>query len=915
MAAPIIQFKRGGYTSLPGLRAGEPAFTTDKYDLFVGLTSSTTTNQFFGSARYWVREDGNNSAQLKLVDKGGSNYISLKSPNTLSGVGTYTFPDTSTIGDNYFLKVSIGGTLSWSAISGSSYAATAGVATYATSAGIATYATTAGVATYAGTSGVSTTSGYATSAGIATYAISSGIATYATTAGISTYATNAGIATYATNAGVATYAGTSGVSTTSGYATNAGVATYATSSGIATYATNAGVATYAGTSGVSTVANNLTGSPNITVSSVTSSGVVTATQFVSTVATGTAPISVASSTLVSNLNAQYLNGQPGSYYQIANNLTGTAPGSVITSASSNFNIGGDLFVTGSLSVGGTTAILNAAQLQVKDKDIVVGITTDANNDDISNDNTANHGGIAVASTVGSPIINIPIQAGINSNPSTYKQFMWIKQGNYSGMGTDAWVSNYAISIGNTSTVVNGSRLTVGAGFTAYDNLLYVVNHTGVGINVTGVVTASSFSGNASSATYATSAGISTYATSAGIATYATNAGVATYAGTSGVSTTSGYATNAGVSTYATSAGIATYSTNAGVATYATSAGIATYATNAGVATYAGTSGVSTTSGYATSAGIATYATNAGVATYATSSGIATYTTTAGIATYATNAGVATYAGTSGVSTTSGYATNAGVATYATNAGVATYATNAGIATRANVVDTTSAPTTTLYPGLFISGAGTASTAVYVSTGMSFSTATNTLLVANAQHSTIKASDGTSAISINNTTGNVGIASDLTISGSLYIAGNTVQVNTTSLQVEDRIIELGKLATNSTPPSDTTWDLGILFNYYTASSNKKASVYWEHGVQRFLFASDVSESVLGINLPDSGAVGLGTTTPQLTSPTFAPIEVSALWANDSAGSSVVVSYLAADGLFTGSSAGRYLQNIIVDAGTF
>ncbi len=59
MTAPIIQFKRGAHINLPGLRGGEPGFTTDKYDLYVGLNSTTESNQFFGSGRYWEREDGN----------------------------------------------------------------------------------------------------------------------------------------------------------------------------------------------------------------------------------------------------------------------------------------------------------------------------------------------------------------------------------------------------------------------------------------------------------------------------------------------------------------------------------------------------------------------------------------------------------------------------------------------------------------------------------------------------------------------------------------------------------------------------------------------------------------------------------------------------------------------------------------
>jgi len=114
MATPILQFKRGQYTQLPGLRAGEPGFTTDKYDLFVGLTSSLADNKFFGSHRYWDREDGTTSLKFSLVDKDGDNSINLKSPDTLSGVTTYTFPETpinaallSTNGDGELSWVSV----------------------------------------------------------------------------------------------------------------------------------------------------------------------------------------------------------------------------------------------------------------------------------------------------------------------------------------------------------------------------------------------------------------------------------------------------------------------------------------------------------------------------------------------------------------------------------------------------------------------------------------------------------------------------------------------------------------------------------------------------------------------------------------------------------------------------------------
>jgi hypothetical protein len=219
-------------------------------------------------------------------------------------------------------------------------------------------------------------------------------------------------------------------------------------------------------------------------------GIITASQFSSNVASGTAPISVASSTLVNNLNVQFLNSQPGSFYQIANNLTGTAPASVVTQ-SSGLTVSGNLNVSGNVTIGGTTTQLNAQQLQINDRDITLGVTTDANNNDISTDITANHGGISIASTVGTPILTIPID-GVNNSPSTYKQIMWIRQGHYSGFGTDAWIFNYGVSIGNTSTVQNGSRLTVGAGFTVFDTYLDATDIRARNINVSGITTGGGF---------------------------------------------------------------------------------------------------------------------------------------------------------------------------------------------------------------------------------------------------------------------------------------------------------------------------------------------------------------------------------------------------------------------------------------
>ena len=69
MGSPVIQFKRGNLADLPGLRAGEPGFTTDKYDLYVGIDSTTSNNQFVGSGRYWQVNTATVGSGVKLVGK------------------------------------------------------------------------------------------------------------------------------------------------------------------------------------------------------------------------------------------------------------------------------------------------------------------------------------------------------------------------------------------------------------------------------------------------------------------------------------------------------------------------------------------------------------------------------------------------------------------------------------------------------------------------------------------------------------------------------------------------------------------------------------------------------------------------------------------------------------------------------
>jgi hypothetical protein len=159
--------------------------------------------------------------------------------------------------------------------------------------------------------------------------------------------------------------------------------------------------------------------------------------------------------------------------------------------------------------------------------------------------------------------------------------------------------------------------------------------------------------------------------------------------------------------------------------------------------------------------------------------------------------------------------------------------------------------------------------------------------------TIQHSNTTNAATID-ASGNITAAQNLTISGNLFVNGSTTQVNTAALTVEDRTIDLG-IVDGTAPASATTWDLGILFNYY-ATTAKKSAVIWEHVDSRFKFASVLS----------ADTDGNSSSTPQLTVTTFAPIEIASLFVNDCAGSSQVISC-------TGTE--RFLENITVDAGSF
>ena len=113
MANPVLQFKRGNLASLPGLQAGEPGFTSDKFDLYVGIDSTTSNNKFIGSGRFWEEGSATAASGVKLVEArdNGANAITIKAPATLGSDQDYVMPAAAINGG--FIKSDGSGNLSF----------------------------------------------------------------------------------------------------------------------------------------------------------------------------------------------------------------------------------------------------------------------------------------------------------------------------------------------------------------------------------------------------------------------------------------------------------------------------------------------------------------------------------------------------------------------------------------------------------------------------------------------------------------------------------------------------------------------------------------------------------------------------------------------------------------------------------
>jgi hypothetical protein len=698
MAAPVIQIKRGLLSNLPGLRAGEPGFTTDSYDLYVGIDSTTNNNKFFGSHRYWSKETTSKGSGVNLVEgtTNGNQYLTLKAPDSLSGIATYQFPDTTdgSAGDYLKLTSYTAGiyALEWAAVPSGSF-------TLAAENGTPDIFTTGETLTFAAGEGVDTTVS-------------------------DNQILISGEAASTTNAGIASY-------TSDFYFVNTwqvGVATASTSvKGLSSFNSNQFTVSSAGAVSITGVAATIL---NINAATDLANAIADTDEFVVYDASAGSNVSAA---------ATHISGY----------VFGKVSGDVVISNTGTATIQANSVALGSDTTGQYASTITGGS----------GLTaTSPNADD------------ATAYT-----INVGAGTGITVNADDVQLKNASALTNDTVLGWDSSSGQLEVApinyIGNTVLINSGIITTI----------------SGTQANFTGIVTATTFNGNATTATTATNV----------------NGGFASV-------------------TNLTASGIATVGTGVGITQFSSS-----------VSTGTSTSSVPT------------------------SSAVINYV---GSQIAAVDLTITTAEGTNG--------TGGGGGSVATNQ---TF-TFAGTT---NEVDVTVAGQTVTY-GL-----------------PSSVTVTTALTTPTVNATNIRANDGTSAITINNTTGNVSVASSLTVNGDLTVLGSQTVVNTTQLQVEDNLIDLGLVNSGGSlvaPTSDANIDVGVLFNYYTSSA-KKAGIFWDDSTARIGIASDIT---ITNNVVDTNTA------------VWAPIEIAALWLNDCAGQSQVIAC---------SGGIRTLENITVDGGSF
>jgi hypothetical protein len=239
---------------------------------------------------------------------------------------------------------------------------------------------------------------------------------------------------------------------------------------------------------------------------------ITGTQLISNIATGTAPFAVTSTTQVSNLNVQYLNGY-------SSDTANTANAIVRRDASGNFSVGtitaAALTVSGDLTVNGTTTTINSTTVTVDDKNIELGSVASPT------DVTADGGGITLKGATDKTFNWVSSTAAWTSsedfNLATGKVYeiagttvlsasqvlgKSMPSGSVVGTADTQTLTNKTIAAGsNTISGLTNSNLSGTAGITNANLANYTISGVALGSNLSTLTMGVSGTGLSGSTTY------------------------------------------------------------------------------------------------------------------------------------------------------------------------------------------------------------------------------------------------------------------------------------------------------------------------------------------------------------------------------------------------------------------------------
>ena len=306
----------------------------------------------------------------------------------------------------------------------------------------------------------------------------------------------------------------------------ASTANYALIAGIATNVIG-GIAdvTRLNVSGISTVGF-------VTSGNIFSTGIVTATRFVSNVSQGTAPISVASSTKVTDLNVDYLDDKDGAWYLDYNNFTSTPTignGTLTLAVSGNGLTGSQTFTANQTGNATFTVTSNADSANVNGAIV-----------------SRNGSGGFSAGIITATEFKGPLTGNVTGNVA----------GNLSGNVNSSGISTFNTVVAGSATtalVVTGDTritgiLTVGTGSITLNGSTDIIRvGTGITINgATGAITATTFNGT-----------LTGFAATAGYAKTAIEASTSTFANASETANSANTATTLTASSNVNTTGIIT----------------------------------------------------------------------------------------------------------------------------------------------------------------------------------------------------------------------------------------------------------------------------------------------------------------------------------------------------------------------